>query len=73
MRSLTREDRPTSPVFRVTTSHFSGVVISICVLAISVLVSYMSPVSSFTVRPSGANRRPNPSAISAASAFIGAT
>src|SRR5262245_50450983 len=44
----------TSPVLlRVTTSHFSGVVTSMLVAAISALVSCMSPVSSRTLSPSG--------------------
>ena len=70
--SLTRLAR-VSPCFLVTTSHFSGVVTSIWVWLISALVSDMSPVSSRTSSPSGSRRRPNPAAISAARAFIGAT
>ncbi len=46
----------TSPVpLRVMTSHFSGVVTIIDVCIISALLSCISPVSSFTCKPSGAN------------------
>lgn len=44
-----------------------------CVVCISCLVSWISPVSSLTVIPSGANRLPKLRTISAANAFIGAT
>ena len=62
-----------SPAFRVMTSHFSGVVTMIWVLAISALVSCMSPVSSRTLIPSGFRMPPNLRTTSCASAFMGAT
>ncbi len=61
------------PGFRVTTSHFSGVVMIMDVSIISALVSCMSPVSSLTIILKGASFFENVAAISAARAFIGAT
>src|ERR1700761_7664360 len=62
-----------SPVgFRVTTSHFSGVVTMICVSATSAFVNCMSPVSSRTRIASHWSRLTNFLTISAANAFIGA-
>jgi len=56
MSNFTIWANATSPVdFRVTTSHFSGVVTNICVCVISVFVSCMSPVSSRTETPNVAN------------------
>ena len=73
MSSLSDDATLTSPPLRVITSHFSGVVTIMCVSSISFFVSCVSPVSSLTWIPSGANRRPNAPVTSAASAFIGAT
>mmetsp|Transcript_15707 Transcript_15707/g.53639 ORF Transcript_15707/g.53639 Transcript_15707/m.53639 type:complete len:336 (-) Transcript_15707:647-1654(-) len=73
MSRRTRLATLASPPLRVMTSHFSGVVTMTCVSASSRLLSCMSPVSSRTSMPSGASLRPNAPAISAASAFMGAT
>ena len=61
-----------SEPFRVTTSHFSGVVTMSWVATISRFVSCMSPVYSRTWMPSGASDLENLATSSCASAFIGA-
>ena len=63
-----------SPLLRVITSHFSGVVTMICVSAISALVRFWSPLSSRTRTPYASVRRCVKFATtSCTSAFMGAT
>mmetsp|Transcript_8845 Transcript_8845/g.25709 ORF Transcript_8845/g.25709 Transcript_8845/m.25709 type:complete len:221 (-) Transcript_8845:736-1398(-) len=73
MSSRTDSARLPSPPFRVTTSHFSGVVTMRFAASASSRVSCASPVYSRTVRPRHIKRLLNLLTTSCASAFMGAT